>query len=190
MPVHDNNACPEYLLACCFPGFNSRCSTDISNYHRASAGSIWNLSEMCLFCILSSALQVVTAHSPGVKMASVHDGQPVLQGVRCLALRRHNTELVSAGADGKICFWDIAAGKVGKLLQTYQVAWALRYLVLHILHNMCAAGADAVTVVAGRHLASKSHWPAGLWHMLRHVAATISAAVNLVVSLTPVPRPC
>eukprot|EP00879_Flechtneria_rotunda_P022486 GHRR01023737.1.p1 GENE.GHRR01023737.1~~GHRR01023737.1.p1 ORF type:complete len:466 (+),score=151.57 GHRR01023737.1:858-2255(+) len=51
--------------------------------------------------------QVVAAHGPGTKMPSVHDGQPVLQGVRCLALRCNNTELLSAGSDGKIIIWDI-----------------------------------------------------------------------------------
>lgn len=54
-------------------------------------------------------------------MPSVHDGQPVLQGVRCLALRCNNTELVSCGSDGRICIHDITGDKLGSILQTLQV---------------------------------------------------------------------
>ncbi|KAF6256823.1 hypothetical protein COO60DRAFT_1640423 [Scenedesmus sp. NREL 46B-D3] len=64
--------------------------------------------------------QVVQVHGPGVKMPSVHDGQPVLQGVRCLALRRNNTELVSGGSDGRICIHDISGDRLGSVLQTLQ----------------------------------------------------------------------
>uniref|UniRef100_A0A383W527 PLAT domain-containing protein n=1 Tax=Tetradesmus obliquus TaxID=3088 RepID=A0A383W527_TETOB len=64
--------------------------------------------------------QVVQAHGPGLKMPSVHDGQPVLQGVRCLALRCNNTELVSCGSDGRICIHDITGDKLGSILQTLQ----------------------------------------------------------------------
>jgi hypothetical protein len=66
-------------------------------------------------------LQVVQAHGPGVKLSSVHDGQPVLQGVRCLALRCNNTELVSGGSDGRICIHDVTGDKLGSILQTLQV---------------------------------------------------------------------
>jgi hypothetical protein len=65
--------------------------------------------------------QVVQAHGPGAKMPSVHDGQPVLQGVRCLALRCNNTELVSCGSDGRICIHDITGDKLGSIMQTLQV---------------------------------------------------------------------
>lgn len=78
-------------------------------------------AAMMLYAFILLACQVIQAHGLGLKMASIHNGQPVLQGVRCLALRRNNTELVSAGSDGKVCFWDIRNGKVGNLLQTYQV---------------------------------------------------------------------
>jgi hypothetical protein len=67
------------------------------------------------------ALQVVQVHGPGVKMPSVHDGQPTLQGVRCLALRCNNTELVSGGSDGRLCIHDVTGDRMGSILQTLQV---------------------------------------------------------------------
>jgi hypothetical protein len=45
----------------------------------------------------------------------------VLQGVRCLALRCNNTELVSGGSDGRICIHDITGDRLGSILQTLQV---------------------------------------------------------------------
>jgi mannose/fructose-specific phosphotransferase system component IIA len=45
----------------------------------------------------------------------------VLQGVRVLAMRHNNTELVSGGSDGQLIFWDITGGSVGRVLQKVQV---------------------------------------------------------------------
>eukprot|EP00775_Hariotina_reticulata_P001782 gene1782-2116_t len=64
--------------------------------------------------------KVVTAHGPGQKQPSIHDGRPCLQGVRCLALRGDSTELVSAGSDGRICIWDITGDGLGHQLQAVQ----------------------------------------------------------------------
>ena len=43
-----------------------------------------------------------------MRAPSIHDGKPVLQGVRALALRAQDKEVVSAGADGSILVWAVA----------------------------------------------------------------------------------
>jgi WD40 repeat protein len=76
--------------------------------HTASAGA-------------HSILQVIKAHGPGMKMPSLHDGQPVLQGVRVLALANNNTELISGGSDGQLLVWDISGGQLGRVMHAVQV---------------------------------------------------------------------
>ena len=66
-------------------------------------------------------LQVIKAHGPGLKMPSLHDGQPVLQGVRALALANNNTELISGGSDGQLLVWDTSGGQPGRVMQAVQV---------------------------------------------------------------------
>lgn len=53
---------------------------------------------------------------------SIHDGTPVLYGVRSMALRANRTELVTGGADGTIICWDITTGDVGRVIKTIQVS--------------------------------------------------------------------
>ncbi|GFR41097.1 hypothetical protein Agub_g1741 [Astrephomene gubernaculifera] len=66
-------------------------------------------------------IKVIQAHGPGVPAPSIHDGTPVLQGVRCMALRASRTELVTGGADGQIICWDITSGEVGRVVKTIQL---------------------------------------------------------------------
>ena len=66
-------------------------------------------------------LQVITAHGPGVKAPSIHNGVPVLQGVRALCLRANNTELCSGGSDGIVLCWDLAGGTVGRVVKKIEV---------------------------------------------------------------------
>ncbi|KXZ56858.1 hypothetical protein GPECTOR_1g774 [Gonium pectorale] len=66
-------------------------------------------------------IKVIKAHGPGVPMPSIHDGTPVLQGVRSMAMRANRTELVTGGADGQIICWDITSGDVGRVIKTIQL---------------------------------------------------------------------
>lgn len=54
-------------------------------------------------------------------MPSIHDGQPVLQGIRAMCLRNNNTEVLTAGSDGQIIIWDITGPKIGRVMQSVQV---------------------------------------------------------------------
>ena len=65
--------------------------------------------------------QVIPAHGPGVKAPSIHNGVPVLQGVRALCLRANNTELCSGGSDGVVLCWDLAGGTVGRIVKKIEV---------------------------------------------------------------------
>lgn len=91
---------------------------------------------------LFRALQVLQVHGPGLKMPSVHDGKPVLQGVRCLALRCNNTELISCGSDGRICIHDITGERVGSILQTLQVQIGFLdgWCAFLLLQRCCCSG--------------------------------------------------
>ena len=68
--------------------------------------------------------QIVDAHGPGVPMPSLQDGQLVLQGVRCMAVRSSGTELLTAGSDGYVFVWDLRNGELGHVVRTMQV-WPL-----------------------------------------------------------------
>ena len=70
--------------------------------------------------------QVIPAHGPGVKAPSIHNGVPVLQGVRALCLRANNTELCSGGSDGIVLCWDLAGGSVGRIVKKIEVAGGCR----------------------------------------------------------------
>jgi len=38
-----------------------------------------------------------------------------------LALRNNNTEIISGGSDGKLIYWDISSGSIGRVMDTIQV---------------------------------------------------------------------
>ena len=76
--------------------------------------------------------QVIAAHGPGVLAPSIHEGEArkVLQGIRGMALRANNTELVTGGADGTIICWDITTGNLGRVVKTIQVGHTARSSLL------------------------------------------------------------
>ncbi len=58
----------------------------------------------------------------GMRLPSIHDGRLVAQGVRCMALRRGDTELITGGSDGAVMVWDITGSEgVGRLIKSIQV---------------------------------------------------------------------
>jgi len=63
---------------------------------------------------------VIKAHGAGPLAPSIFDGKPALQGVRALALRHADTELLSGGADGKVIIWDITTGTIARQLRTIE----------------------------------------------------------------------
>ena len=63
---------------------------------------------------------MIKAHGAGPLAPSIFDGKPALQGVRALALRHADTELLSGGADGKIIIWDITSGTIARQLRTIE----------------------------------------------------------------------
>lgn len=55
----------------------------------------------------------------------IHPHTPThTQGVRALALRANNTELVSGGSDGVLIVWDVSSKSLGRVLKTIQVGGA------------------------------------------------------------------
>ena len=65
--------------------------------------------------------KIIPAHGAGVLAPSIHNGVPVLQGVRALCLRANDTELCSGGSDGVVYCWDIAGGTVGRIVKKIEV---------------------------------------------------------------------
>ena len=63
---------------------------------------------------------MIKAHGAGPLAPSIFDGKPALQGVRALALRHADTELLSGGADGKVIIWDITTGTIARQLRTIE----------------------------------------------------------------------
>ena len=69
---------------------------------------------------LGCCLRSVKAHGPGKGFVDA-ESRLRYHGVRCLKVRRGNTELLSAGADGRVVKWDITQGKLGGRLGTVEV---------------------------------------------------------------------
>jgi hypothetical protein len=66
-----------------------------------------------LWCAKTAqARSCVSAHGPGTPAPSVHTGKPLLPGVCALMLTKQQNQLVSAGGDGCIIWWNIPAPSV------------------------------------------------------------------------------
>lgn len=64
---------------------------------------------------------MIRGHGKGAPAPSIHDHKPALQGVRAMALRHADTELLTAGADGKVIVWDITSGLPERQVKTIEV---------------------------------------------------------------------
>lgn len=69
---------------------------------------------------------MVEAHGLGPRVPSIHNGTLVLGGVRALATRHDDTELLSGGSDGTIFVWDITGGTMGRVLKKVEVSHTLQ----------------------------------------------------------------
>jgi len=69
---------------------------------------------------LGCCIRVVKAHGPGKGFVDP-ESRLRYHGVRCLKVRRGGTELLSAGADGRVVKWDITRGKLGGQLGVVEV---------------------------------------------------------------------
>jgi len=69
---------------------------------------------------IGCCLRVFKAHGPGRGFVDP-ESRLRYHGVRCLKVRRGGTELLSAGADGRVVKWDITRGKLGGQLGVVEV---------------------------------------------------------------------
>lgn len=116
------------------------CVGHIATGHRDGSICLWDRNK-CLYR--------ARVHAPGVPMPddAKTDGTKVHSGVRCLILKRNGASgadknvMVSGGADGSICEWDLSGGV--KKLSSDLRASAPNPLTVHRIESMYAGEAPA-----------------------------------------------